>query len=62
MCMRVPSKYRYRSKVMTSGVTTSSLFHRFCYSDKLQNYSEAGQSLRYSICLQKFVAVLQLEI
>ena len=52
-----------RSKIVTSGVTTSGLFHRFCYGDKLQNYSEARQSLRCSIAFhQKFVAVLQLEM
>ena len=56
-------KYWNRSKVVTSGVTTSGLFHGFCFSDKLQNYSEAGQSLRYSIAFDhKFVAVLQSEI
>ena len=40
---------------MTSGVTTSGLFYNFCFSDKLQNYSEAGQSLKYSIAFyQKY--------
>ena len=42
-------KYRNRSKVATSDITTSGLFHSFYFSDKLQNYSGAGQSLRYSI-------------
>ena len=55
--------YWNRSKVATSGVKTSGLFYRFCFSDKLQNYSEGGQRLRYSTAFyQKFVAVLQLEI
>ena len=32
-------------------------FHSFCFSDKLQKYSKARQSLRYSIAFyQKFVA------
>ena len=47
-------KYWNRSKVVTSSVTTSGLFPRFCYSDKFQNYSEAGQSLRYSIACSCF--------
>ena len=41
-----------KSKVVTSGVTTSSLSYSFCFSDKLQNYhnnSEAGQNPRCSI-------------
>ena len=42
-------KYQKRSKVATSGMTTSGLFHSFCFSYKLQNYSEAEQILRYSI-------------
>ena len=51
------------SGVTTSGVTTSGLFHRFCFSDQLQNHSEAGQSPMYSIAFyQKFVAVLELEM
>ena len=56
-------KYQKRSKVVTSGVKTPVIFHSFYFSDKLQNYSEAGKSPRYSIAFyQKFVAVLQLEI
>ena len=51
-------KYQKRSKVTTSG-----LFHSFCFSYKLQNYSKSGQILRYSIAFyHRFVAVLQLEI
>ena len=42
-------KYQERTKVATSHVTTSGLFHSFCFSDEFQNYSKAGQSLRYSI-------------
>ena len=57
------AKYQKRSTVATSSVTTSGLFHSFYFSDKLQNYSEAGQNLRYSVAFyQKFVTVLQLEI
>ena len=56
-------KFKNKSKLATSGVTTYGLFHSFCFNDKLQNYHKAGQNLRYSIAFyQKFVAVSQLEI
>ena len=59
----LPSYTRRDRKSQTSSMTISSLFHSFCFSYKLQNHSEAGQILRYSIAFdQKFVAVLQLEI
>ena len=37
-------KFKNRLKVVTSGVTNSGLFYSFCFSDKLQNYSKAGQT------------------
>ena len=52
-----------RPKVATSGVESSVLSPSLCFSGKLQNYSQARQSLRLSnVFDQKSVAGLQLEI
>ena len=57
--------YRHlnRPKVATSGIKSSGLSPSLFFSGKLQNYSEARQSLRLSnVFDQKYVAGLQLEI
>ena len=48
-------KFKNRSEVTTYGVTTSSLFHSFCFSDKLQSWT----SLRYSTTQQESRFFLQ---
>ena len=56
-------RYQNRPKVATSGIKSSGLSPSLFFSGKLQNYSEARQSLRLSIAFdQKSVAGLQLEI
>ena len=56
-------RYQNRPKVATSGIKRSGLSPSLFFSGKLQNYSEARQSLRFSnVFDQKSVAGLQLEI
>ena len=56
-------RHQNRPKVATSGIKSSGLSPSLFFSGKLQNYSEARQSLRLSnVFDQKSVAGLQLEI